>query len=181
MRFTETPLRGAYIVDIEPMADERGFFARTWCEREFRDRGLNPLLKQASISFNHKKGTLRGMHYQTDGHQESKLIRCLAGAVFDVIIDLRKSSPTFMKHFTMGLGSEDRRMLYVPEGFAHGFQTLTDGAELFYQISQFYSPENVAGVRWNDPAFAIGWPEPPRVISARDQGFPDFHPEKDGL
>lgn len=181
MKFTETPLRGAYILDIEPIADERGFFARTWCEREFRDRGLNSSLKQASISFNLKKGTLRGMHYQTGGYQECKLIRCFAGAVFDVIIDLRKSSPTFIKHFTIVLGREDHRMLYVPEGFAHGFQTLTDGAELFYQISQFYSPEHTGGVRWDDPAFAIDWPEPPRVISARDQGFPDFDPEKNGL
>ncbi len=181
MKFTESPLGGAYIVDIEPVADERGFFARTWCEGEFRDRGLNPLLKQASISFNHKKGTLRGMHYQADGYQECKLIRCFAGAVFDVIIDLRKSSPTFMKHFTMVLGSEDRRALYIPEGFAHGFLTLTDGAEVFYQISQFYSPKHSAGVRWNDPAFAIEWPEAPRVISARDQEFPDFDAEKGGL
>ncbi|MEJ2008186.1 MAG: dTDP-4-dehydrorhamnose 3,5-epimerase [Acidobacteriota bacterium] len=178
MKFAETPLKGAYTVEIEPIADERGFFARTWCEREFSDQGLNPLLKQASVSFNHKKGTLRGMHYQTDGHQECKLIRCSAGAVFDVIIDLRKDSPTFMKHFAVVLSSEDHRMLYVPEGFAHGFQTLTDGTELFYQISEFYSPKHAAGVRWNDPAFAIKWPEPPRVISARDQAFPDFSPER---
>lgn len=178
MKFTETTLRGAYLVDIEPVADERGFFARTWCEQEFREHGLNPSLRQASISFNHKKGTLRGMHYQTDGHQECKLIRCSAGAVFDVIIDLRKDSPTFTKHFAVVLSSENRRMLYVPEGFAHGFQTLSDGAQLFYQISQFYSPKQAGGVRWNDSAFAIDWPEPPRVISTRDRSFPDFDPEK---
>ena len=181
MKFTETPLHGAYLVDIEPIADERGFFARTWCEREFRERGLNPNLKQASVSFNHKKGTLRGMHFQTNGHQESKLIRCVAGAVFDVIIDLRQSSPTFTRYFEVVLSLENRRMLYVPKGFAHGFQTLTDGAELFYQISQYYSPENAAGVRWNDPVFSVAWPEPPRVISARDQSFPNFDPKRNGL
>jgi len=181
MKFTETPLHGAYLVEIEPIADERGFFARTWCEREFRDRGLNPSLKQASLSFNHKKGTLRGMHFQTGSCQESKLIRCDAGAVFDVIIDLRKDSPTFTKHYAVVLSAKDHRMLYVPEGFAHGFQTLTEGAELFYQISQYYSPEHAGGVRWNDPAFAIDWPEPPRMISARDQSFPDFDPEANGL
>jgi dTDP-4-dehydrorhamnose 3,5-epimerase len=181
MKFTETPLRGAYLVDIEPIADERGFFARTWCEREFRERGLNPGLKQASLSYNYRKGTLRGMHFQTNGHQESKLVRCVAGAVFDVIIDLRKNSPTFTRHFAAVLSVENRRMLYIPEGFAHGFQTLTDGAELFYQISQFYSPEHASGVRWNDPVFGINWPEPPQVISVRDQSFPDFDPDRGGL
>lgn len=181
MKFVETPLSGACVVDIEPVADERGFFARTWCEREFRDQGLNPSLKQAALSYNHKKGTLRGMHFQTDGHEEAKLIRCVAGAVFDVIIDLRKSSPTFTRHFAIVLRPEDRRMLYVPEGFAHGYQTLTNGAELFYQISQFYSPEHAGGVRWNDPVFAIEWPDAPEVISNRDRSFPDFDPEKNGL
>ena len=181
MKFAETPLRGAYLVDIEPVEDERGFFARTWCEREFRERGLNPSLKQAALSFNHKRGTLRGMHFQTGECQESKLIRCVAGAVFDVIIDLRKGSSTFTRHFAVELSPGDHRMLYVPEGFAHGFQTLTDGAEMFYQISQFYSPEHAGGVRWNDPTFAIEWPEPVRAISARDRSFPDFDAQRHGL
>lgn len=181
MKFAETTLRGAYVVDIEPIEDERGFFARTWCEREFREWGLNPSLRQAALSFNHKRGTLRGMHFQTGKYQESKLIRCVAGAVFDVIIDLRKDSPTFTKHFALELSPGNHRMLYVPEGFAHGFQTLTDGAEMFYQISQFYSPEHAGGVRWNDPVFAIEWPEPVRVISARDRSFTDFDAERHGL
>lgn len=181
MKFTETALPGSFLVDIEPIQDERGFFARTWCEREFRERGLNPSLKQSSISFTRKKGTLRGIHYQIGESQEAKLIRCVAGAIFDVIIDLRKESRTFTRHFTTVLTWQDRRMLYVPEGFAHGFQTLTDGAEVFYQISQFYSPEDARGVRWNDPAFAIEWPQADRIISARDRSFPDFDPETNGL
>jgi dTDP-4-dehydrorhamnose 3,5-epimerase len=181
MKFVETTLRGSYLVDIEPIQDERGFFARTWCEQEFRERGLNASLKQAALSFNHKEGTLRGMHYQIGESQEAKLVRCVAGTVFDVIIDLRKDSPTFTRHFTVVLTSQGRRMLYVPEGFAHGFQTLTDGAEVFYQISRFYKPEHARGVRWNDPAFAIDWPQADRIISARDQSFPDFDPERNGL
>lgn len=181
MKFTETALRGACLVQIEPIRDERGFFARTWSEWEFRDCGLNPSLKQAALSFNHKKGTLRGMHYQIGDYQEAKLIRCVSGAILDVIIDLRKNSPTFTQHFAVVLKPEDYRMLYVPEGFAHGYQTLTDGAEVFYQMSQVYSPEHARGVRWNDPAFAINWPEAVSVMSARDRVFPDFDPERDSL
>lgn len=181
MKFTETTLRGSYLVEMEPVCDERGFFARTWGEREFRDRGLNSSLKQTALSFNHKKGTLRGMHYQVGDFQEAKLIQCLSGAIFDAIIDLRKDSSTFCQHFAIVLKPEDRRMLYIPEGFAHGYQTLTDGAEVYYQISQFYSPDHARGVRWNDPAFSIHWPEAERVISARDRGFPDFDPETNAL
>jgi dTDP-4-dehydrorhamnose 3,5-epimerase len=181
MKFTETPLRGAYMVNIEPIHDERGFFARTWSEQEFGDRGLNPNLKQAALSFNHKKGTVRGMHYQIGDYQEAKLIRCVSGAIFDVIIDLRKGSPTFARYFAIVLKPEDLGMLYVPEGLAHGYQTLTDGAEVFYQMSQVYSPEHARGVRWNDPAFGIDWPETAQVISSRDRNFPDFHPGTNSL
>lgn len=181
MKFTEAPLRGAYLVDLEPILDERGFFARTWCVQEFEGRGLNSSLKQAALSYNHKRGTLRGMHYQTDGYEEAKLIRCAAGAVFDVIIDLRKDSPTFTKHFAVVLSSNNHRMLYIPEGFAHGYQTLSDGAEVFYQMSQFHRAERARGVRWNDPAFAIEWPEAVTVISPRDRNFPDFNPETNRL
>lgn len=181
MKFMETPLRGAYMVISEPIRDERGFFARTWSEQEFRDRGLNSGLKQAALSFNRKKGTVRGMHYQIGDYQEAKLIRCVSGAIFDVIIDLRKSSPTFTRHFPVMLSPKDLGMLYVPEGFAHGYQTLTDSAEIFYQMSQVYSPEHARGVRWNDPAFGIDWPEPVELISTRDRNFPDFNTETNSL
>jgi dTDP-4-dehydrorhamnose 3,5-epimerase len=179
--FTETILPGSFLVQMEPMWDERGFFARTWCEKEFRDHGLNPTLRQASVSFNLKKGTLRGMHFQVGDSCETKLIRCLSGAIFDVIIDLRKDSSTFAKHFGVMLSAEDSRMLYVPEGCAHGFETLADNTEVFYQISQFYSPEHSRGVRWNDPAFAINWPLPDPILSARDQSFADFDLHSGGL
>lgn len=181
MKFSETPLSGAYIVHVEPIADDRGFFARTWSEEEFRTRGLNPTLKQAALSFNHRKGTVRGMHYQIGEYQEAKLIRCATGAIFDVIIDLRRDSRTFTRHFSVVLKPEDHKMLYVPEGFAHGYQTLTDGTEVFYQMSQVYSPEHARGVRWNDHIFGIDWPEAAAVISARDRSFPNFHPETNGL
>jgi dTDP-4-dehydrorhamnose 3,5-epimerase len=181
MIFTETILPGSFLIQTEPIRDERGFFARTWCEKEFRDHGLNPSLRQASISFNLKKGTLRGMHYQVDDFGETKLIRCLSGAIFDVIIDLRRHSTTFAKHFGVVLSAKDTKMLYVPEGCAHGFQTLADDTEISYQISQFYSPEHSRGVRWNDPAFAINWPLPDPILSARDQSFPDFDVRSGGL
>lgn len=176
MRFTETKVAGAYLIEPEPIADERGFFARTWCREEFADHGLNPDLAQANISFNHRKGTLRGLHYQAAPHEEIKVIRCTRGSVYDVIVDLRPDSATFTRHFAIALTADNYRMLYVPAGFAHGFQTLEDDTELFYQISAFHSPEHARGVRWDDPAFQISWPPAERIISEADRGYPDFRP-----
>jgi dTDP-4-dehydrorhamnose 3,5-epimerase len=176
MRFIETKLRGAFIIDTEPIEDERGFFARTWCRREFEAHGLNSQLVQCNISFNKKKGTLRGMHYQGPPHEEAKLVRCTKGAIYDVIIDLRPSSPTFKEWVPVLLSAESRRMLYVPERFAHGFQTLEDNTEVFYQMSEFYVPECAKGVRWDDGAFGIEWPEvESRVISAKDLTYQLFY------
>jgi dTDP-4-dehydrorhamnose 3,5-epimerase len=172
--FTETKPKGAFVIELEPVEDERGFFARSWCGREFEVRGLNSQLAQCNISFNKRKGTLRGMHYQTAPHEEAKLVRCTMGAIFDVIIDLRRQSPTFKKWVAVELNERNRRMLYVPEGFAHGFQTLEDDTEVFYQMSEFYAPEHARGVRWNDPAFQISWPGAEPVISASDQTYADF-------
>lgn len=174
MIFTETALPGAWIVDVERLEDSRGFFARSWCEREFAERGLNPHLAQCNVSFNKRRGTLRGLHYQASPHREAKLIRCTRGAIHDVILDLRPDSPTFKRHTAVVLDAESRRMLYVPEGFAHGFQTLEDDTEVFYQMSASYAPDHARGVRWNDPAFGIQWPDAERTISERDQRYPDF-------
>jgi dTDP-4-dehydrorhamnose 3,5-epimerase len=172
--FTETELSGAFIIEAERLEDERGFFARTWCQREFEAHGINAQLAQCNVSFNKKKGTLRGMHYQTAPHEEAKLVRCTMGAIFDVIIDLRRQSPTFKKWVAVELNERNRRMLYIPEGFAHGFQTLEDDTEVFYQMSEFYDPEHARGVRWNDPAFQIRWPEAEPLVSPRDQQYADF-------
>ena len=177
MIFTETGLEGATIVDIERFEDGRGFFARSWCEHEFRSRGLNPHVAQCSVSFNARKGTLRGMHYQIKPFEEAKLVRCTRGSLCDVIVDLRPGSRTYTKHLTAVLTAENGRMLYAPEGFAHGFITLEDATEVFYQISECYSPESQRGFRWDDPAFGIVWPAEVRVISDRDRGFPDFRAE----
>ena len=176
MVFTETGLSGAVIVDVERHTDERGFFARSWCTREFQERGLNPLVVQCNVSGNAVKGTLRGMHYQVAPHAEVKLVRCTKGAIYDVIIDLRETSPTFLRHVGVELTAENHRALYIPEGFAHGFMTLQDDSEVFYQMSAFYEPSAARGVRWNDPAFGIKWPLPVTVISKRDQELPDFNP-----
>lgn len=175
MIVTPTPLKGAYIVDPERKEDSRGFFARTWCCEEAEARGLNSRIVQCSISFNIRKGTLRGMHYQAAPYEETKVVRCTMGAIFDVIIDLRRESPTFKQHFHAILSAENRRMLYVPEGFAHGFQTLLDNTEVSYQMSQIYMPDYSRGVRWNDPAFGVPWPEDTRIIVDRDCNYPDFH------
>lgn len=174
MIFTETRLKGAYVIDPERLADERGFFARMWCQREFEALGLNPGLAQCNISFNHKRGTLRGMHYQVAPHAEAKLVRCTAGTIYDVIVDLRAGSGTFKQWFAVELSSENRRMLYIPEGLAHGFLTLTDAVEVFYQMSEFYTPDCTHGVRWNDLAFGIRWPFEATMISDRDRTYPDF-------
>ena len=174
MKFLETPLPGAFVIDIEPIEDERGFFARTFCRQEFESRGLNPNLVQCSISFNRRKHTLRGMHFQAKPHEEAKVVWCAAGAIHDVIVDLRPASPTFKRWHAVELKAGTWRMVYVPEGFAHGFQTLQDDTEVFYQISEFHDLALARGVRWNDPAFRIDWPESPRAISERDRSYPDF-------
>ena len=173
MKLINLPLSGAYLIEMQLISDERGFFARTWCTEEFERLGLNPKLVQCSISWNARRGTLRGLHYQTEPYAEAKLIRCCSGAIYDVIVDLRPASPTYGKWIAAELTSENRRMLYVPEGFAHGFQTLIDGAEISYQISASYQPDHARGVRWNDPAFGIEWPISHPILSARDRAFPD--------
>lgn len=174
MKFSPTALAGACIIDIEPVPDERGFFARSWCREEFARHGLNPDLAQCSISFNKKRGTLRGMHYQAKPHEETKVVRCTRGAICDVILDLRPESPTFRKWIAVELSADNRRMLYIPAGLAHGFQSLADDTEVFYQISAPYHPESARGVRWDDPAFGIEWPVTERVISDNDRQYPDF-------
>jgi len=172
--FIETPLAGAFVIEPEPIEDTRGCFARTWCRREFEARGLETRIAQCSTSFNKRKGTLRGMHYQQPPFAETKIVRCTRGAIYDVILDLRPEARTFTRHFAVVLTAENRRMLYVPPGFAHGFQTLEDDTEVFYQISEFYSAEHAPGVRWNDPVFGIRWPDDERTIVDRDQSYPDF-------
>jgi dTDP-4-dehydrorhamnose 3,5-epimerase len=174
MIFTETKLKGAFIIEPEKQEDERGFFARTWCGKEFENHGLNSGLVQCNISFNKKKGTLRGMHYQVEPHQEAKLVRCTRGSVYDMIIDLRSDSYTFKQWMAVELTGENRRMLYIPEGFAHGFQTLEDNSEIFYQMSEFYHPECARGVRWDDPTFRIKLPLAQVIVSAKDRSYPSF-------
>lgn len=178
MIFNETKLAGAFVVEQELFSDERGFFARSWSEREFAARGLDARLAECNISFNRRRATLRGMHFQRAPHAQPKLVRCTMGAIYDVIIDLRPASPTFKEWIGVELSAENRRMLFVPEGFAHGFQTLADDTEVFYQMSEVFAPECAGGVRWNDPAFRIEWPEPEggaeRIIIARDREYADF-------
>lgn len=174
MIFLETGLAGAVLIEPERQEDARGFFARTWCQREFTDHGLNARLVQCNVSFNKKRGTLRGMHYQVAPHEEAKLVRCTRGSLYDVMIDLRPASPTFKKHVGVVLTDQSRKMLYVPEGCAHGFQTLEDETEMFYQMSEFYAPDCARGLRWDDPAFGIRWPLEERTMSERDRSYPDF-------
>jgi dTDP-4-dehydrorhamnose 3,5-epimerase len=174
MLFIPTDIQGAFVIEPELREDFRGFFARTWCEKEALEHGITPHFVQCSISFNHKRGTLRGMHYQKAPFEEAKLVRCTMGAIHDVIIDLRRDSPTFTCHIAVVLTAQNRRMLYIPEGFAHGFQTLDDNTEVFYQMSQFYAPEHATGVRWNDPTFGIPWPIPDPIMLDRDREYPDF-------
>ena len=174
MIFAETELKGAYVVELQKLEDERGFFARSWCQREFEANGLSPRLAQCNVSFNVKKGTLRGMHYQAKPVEEAKLVRCTSGSIYDVIFDLRRDSPSFKQHIGVTLTSGNRKMLYVPEGFAHGFLTLEDNAEVFYQMSEFYAPDHARGFRWDDPMFGIKWPFDAEVISDRDRSYPDF-------
>ncbi len=174
MIFTETKLKGAYIIELETLEDERGFFARSFCQREFEKHGLNLRVVQCNVSYNKKKGTLRGMHYQVPPHEEAKLVSCIRGAIYDVIIDLRPDSATYCQWFALELSAENYKMLYVPEGFTHGFQTLEDNTIVFYLMSESYRPESARGVRWDDPVFGIRWPLPNRVMSKKDLSYPDF-------
>jgi dTDP-4-dehydrorhamnose 3,5-epimerase len=174
MIFTETKLLGAYLISPEPITDDRGFFARTWCQQEFCAHGLVSDLVQCNVSFNHRQGTLRGMHYQASPYGEAKLVRCTMGAIYDVLVDLRPTSPTFCQWTAAELTAQNRQMLYVPEGIAHGLQTLMDDTEVFYQMSAFYVAEAARGVRWNDPTFGIEWPLAVTVMADRDRQYPDF-------
>lgn len=174
MKFTPAPLEGAVVIEAEPRHDERGLFARTWCRRELAAQGLSTALEQCSLSFSPRAGTLRGLHYQAPPHVEVKIVRCTRGAVYDVIVDLRPASPTFCRWFAAELSADNRRMLYVPEGMAHGFLTRAPDTEMYYQMSRAQAPEAARGVRWNDPAFGIAWPGPVELISARDRAYPDF-------
>jgi dTDP-4-dehydrorhamnose 3,5-epimerase len=173
--FTETALKGAFVIQPERVEDIRGFFARTFDQREFTQLGLKASFIQSSISFNTRCGTLRGMHYQVAPYEEVKLIRCTQGAIYDVIVDLRLDSPTYMQHAAIVLSAESRALLYVPEQFAHGFQTLADNTEIFYQMTGEYAPDYARGIRWNDPTFAIPWPHAQRIINDRDRDYPDFY------
>jgi dTDP-4-dehydrorhamnose 3,5-epimerase len=175
MIFNESELKGAFIIDLDPNEDERGFFARAWSQTEFESHGLNARIVQANLSYNKRRGTLRGLHCQAPPYEEAKLVRCFRGAIYDVIVDLRPGSPTHLEWIGVTLTAENRTMLYVPEGFAHGFQTLEDDTEVFYQVTQLYTPGAERGIRWDDPALGIQWPEvESRVISAKDQGWPRF-------
>ncbi|MCL6482384.1 MAG: dTDP-4-dehydrorhamnose 3,5-epimerase [Firmicutes bacterium] len=179
MIFHKLKLEGAYRIDLEPREDERGFFARAWCQREFAEHGLETHIVQSNLSYNRYRGTLRGMHYQAPPHEEVKLVRCIRGSIFDVIIDLRPDSPTYLQWVGVELTATNRQMLYVPRGFAHGFQTLEDDTEVFYHVSEFYHPEAERGVRWNDPQFGIQWPAvEKRILSPKDQNWPDYVPER---
>jgi dTDP-4-dehydrorhamnose 3,5-epimerase len=172
--FTETPLKGAFLIDLEPHLDSRGFFARTFCRREFEAHGLNPAIAQCNLSFNHTAGTLRGMHFQEAPAREAKLVRCVRGRIYDVIIDLRPQSSTYREHFVVELTAESYRALFIPEFFAHGFQSLVDETLVEYQMSEYYAPENGTGFRYDDPAFALPWPLAITVISEQDLGWPAF-------
>ena len=174
MIFRETQLKGAYIIDLEKREDPRGFFARAWCMKEFEQHGLNAQVVQASLSFNRQKGTLRGMHCQVPPGEEAKLVRCTRGAIYDVIVDLKLESTTYRQWSGVELSSENYKMLYVPEGFAHGFLTLEDNTEVTYMVTEFYNPGAESGIRYNDPAFAITWPLQVQVISEKDSSWPDF-------
>jgi dTDP-4-dehydrorhamnose 3,5-epimerase len=179
--FRETKLRGAYVIELEPIEDDRGFFARTFCKNEFDKYSLNPRIVQCNVSFSKTKGTLRGLHYQAKPYEEAKMVRCTRGRIYDVILDLRHDSPSFKQWVAVELTEKNRRVLYVPEGLAHGFQTLENETEVFYWMSEFYTPDYARGVRWNDPAFGINWPVGERIISTRDQSFPNFNVQKPDL
>lgn len=174
MIFKKTKISGVYLLQPERVTDERGFFARMWCQSEFTEQGIDPRIVQCNLSFNPHKGTLRGMHYQRAPHEETKIVRCTVGAIFDVALDLRRDSPTFKQWVGAPLTAENREMLVIPPGCAHGFLTLAHNTEVFYQMSAYYTPTHGAGVRWNDPAFGIHWPGDVTMITDRDRDYPDF-------
>lgn len=174
MKFTETKLKGAYLIELEPIDDERGFFARSFCQKEFEEQDINFQIAQCNISYNIKRGTLRGMHYQAAPYEEAKLVSCPHGSIYDVIIDLRPGSLTYCEWTAFELDGKNYRMIYVPKGFAHGFQTLKDNTVVLYQMSEFYYSECARGVRWDDPLFRIKWPYPPTAISGKDQSYPYY-------
>jgi len=174
MIFTETKIAGAFVIDIQPHSDDRGFFSRSFCRHEFEEHGLSPVVAQCNISLNHKKGTIRGMHFQTSPHEEAKLVRCTRGEIFDVVVDLRPDSPTHKQWVGVRLNERNHTMLYVPPGCGHGFQSLTDDAELMYQVSEFFAPAHASGYAYNDPAFGIEWPLPLSVISLADSSWPPY-------
>jgi dTDP-4-dehydrorhamnose 3,5-epimerase len=180
MRFTETKLPGAFVIDLDPREDARGFFARTFCEREFEEHGLPTRFPQCNLSRNHSRGTLRGMHYEAMPTNESKLVRCVSGAIFDVIVDLRSGSATRFAWTGVELSSETGRALFVPAGFAHGFLTLSDDSDVFYHMGDCYRPGAARGFRWNDPLFSIEWPAAPSSIAERDATYPNYEPAADG-
>lgn len=171
MKFIETPLAGLYVIEIEPLNDDRGYFARSFCAHEFQARGLEPTVAQCNISFNRKAGTLRGLHFQALPHEEAKLVRCSRGAIYDVAVDIRQDSRTYLKWFAAELTSENRSMMFIPRGFAHGFQTLVDESEVFYLMSEFYHAESARGLRWDDPTLGISWPVANRIISNKDRTY----------
>ncbi len=175
MLFTETSIKGAYIIELEKRADARGFFARSWCSQEFAEHNLNPNIVQVNIGFNIQKGTLRGIHYQAAPYEETKLVRCTSGAIYDVVVDLRPDSPTHKQWMGVELTAENYKMLYIPEGCGHGYQTLVDNTEIQYLTSQFYCREAARGVRFDDPAFGIRWPLPIHIISEQDQNWSNYN------
>lgn len=172
MKFRPTPLKGAFVVELERIEDDRGFFARSFCQEEFRAHGLSPVVAQCNVSWNRRKGTLRGMHFQAKPHEEAKLVRCTRGAIWDAIVDLREDSPTRLRWHAVELSADNRLALYVPEGFAHGFQTLQDDSEVLYQMAESYRPGLARGIPWNDPKLGIGWPLADPILSERDRGYP---------
>ena len=172
MRFTETAIRGAFIVDLEPHADDRGFFSRAFCAREFAEHGMTTTISQVNTSFNHRRGTLRGLHYQDEPAPEAKLVRCVSGAIFDVLVDMRPGSPTYLQHVSVELTAANRRQLFIPELCAAGYQTLADDTEVTYQVSEFYTPETERGMRYDDPVLGIDWPLPVSAISTKDAAWP---------
>lgn len=171
MIFTETSIPGAYCIDLDPIRDSRGFFARTWCSKEFREQGLNPNLVQCNLSYNASRGTLRGMHYQRAPYEEAKLVSCMAGSIYDMLLDLRPDSPAFGRWQAFELSASNHRMLYIPEGVAHGFQTLQNDTRVFYQMSEIYHPEAACGIRWDDPCFGLEWPITEKIISEKDKSY----------
>jgi dTDP-4-dehydrorhamnose 3,5-epimerase len=181
VRFTETKLHGAFIIDVEPREDNRGFFTRAFCQHEFEEHGLNPVIAQANVGFNRKRGTMRGMHFQFPPAAETKYVRCTRGAVLDIIVDLRPESPTYLEHVAVELPADNHRGIYVPERFAHGYQALADDTETSYQVGEFYTPGSEGGLRFDDPALGLSWPLPVTEISEKDRSWPLFSESEEDL